>query len=80
MAKVLTVVSLLGLLAFVLWITYEMWAMVVVEMPGWAWAAIILGTGLSLLVGFGLMALMFYSSRHGYDESPHQIDKDRRVG
>jgi len=77
MAKVLAVVSLLALLAFVLWVTYQQWVMVVVEMPAWGWAAIILGGGLSLLVGFGLMALMFYSSRHGYDETPHQIERDR---
>jgi hypothetical protein len=24
----------------------------------------------SLLIGCGLMALLFYSSRHGYDEPP----------
>ena len=77
MAKVLGVVSLLALLAFVLWITYQQWVTVVVEMPAWGWAAIILGGGLSLLVGFGLMALMFYSSRHGYDENPHQVERDR---
>jgi len=28
----------------------------------------ILGVVLSLAVGCGLMALLFYSSRHGYDE------------
>jgi hypothetical protein len=78
MAKVLTAVSLLGLLAFVLWVTYQMWAMMAVDIPAWGWAAIILGTGLSLLVGFGLMALMFYSARHGYDEGAHQIDPDRK--
>ena len=26
------------------------------------------------LVGGGLMALIFYSSRKGYDEPPHKID------
>lgn len=32
------------------------------------WIALGLGTVLSLLVGGGLMALVFYSSRHGYDD------------
>ena len=32
--------------------------------------AMILGTMFSLVVGCGLMALVFYSSRHGYDEPP----------
>jgi hypothetical protein len=27
-----------------------------------------LGVGFSLIVGCGLMALLFYSGRHGYDE------------
>src|SRR5262245_10085514 len=80
MAKVLTIVSLLGLLAFVLWVVYEQWTMLAVDMPVWGWAALIAGTVLSLLVGFGLMALMFYSSRHGYDEGAHQVDRDRRAG
>jgi hypothetical protein len=30
--------------------------------------AMILGIVFSLVLGCGLMALMFYSSRHGYDE------------
>ena len=80
MAKVLTIVSLLGLLAFASWVVYEQWTMLTVDMPAWGWASLIAGTVLSLLVGFGLMALMFYSSRHGYDDGAHQVDRDRRVG
>jgi len=30
-----------------------------------------LGIFFSLVVGCGLMALVFYSSRHGYDEAAH---------
>jgi hypothetical protein len=75
MAKILGVVSLFGLLALVLWVAYQQWVSVVVDMPAWAWAAIILGVVFSLAVGFGLMGLMFYSSRHGYDESPHEVDR-----
>ena len=37
-------------------------------MPPVGYAAMILGIVLSLVVGCGLMALVFYSSRHGYDE------------
>jgi hypothetical protein len=36
-----------------------------------------LGVILSLVVGFGLMALLFYSSRKGYDESPVIISQNR---
>jgi hypothetical protein len=44
-------------------------------MPAWAWVALAFGVGLSLLVGFGLMALLFYSSRMGYDEPARALDK-----
>jgi hypothetical protein len=37
--------------------------------PTWGWFAIAGGVGFSLLVGISLMALVFYSSRHGYDDT-----------
>ena len=77
MARYLAIASLLGLLGFSLWAAYEMWNTVVVDMPAWGWMVIIVGGGLSLLVGFGLMALMFYSSRHGYDDPARHIERDR---
>jgi hypothetical protein len=40
-------------------------------MPSNGYIALGLGVGFSLIVGCGLMALLFYSSRHGYDEPPH---------
>jgi len=36
--------------------------------PLYGWLAIGGGVFFSLLVGGGLMALVFYSSRHGYDD------------
>jgi len=78
MAKVLTIVSLLGLFAFAVWVVYKQWTLVVVDMPAWGWAALIAGAGFSLLVGFGLMALMFYSSRHGYDEGAQEVERERK--
>jgi hypothetical protein len=40
--------------------------------------AMILGIVFTLLVGCGLMALMFYSSRHGYDDAENdRSDADR---
>ncbi len=41
-----------------------------IEIPAYGYVAIILGPLFSLLVGVGLMALMFFSSRYGYDEPP----------
>jgi hypothetical protein len=40
------------------------------DVPTSGYAAMALGVILSLAVGFGLMALLFYSSRRGYDEPP----------
>jgi hypothetical protein len=46
-------------------------------MPGNGYIALALGVGFSLIVGCGLMALVFYSSRHGYDEPPHYRNERR---
>jgi hypothetical protein len=40
------------------------------DVPTSRYAAMALGVIFSLAVGFGLMALIFYSSRKGYDEPP----------
>jgi hypothetical protein len=44
-------------------------------MPATGYVAMTLGVVFSLVVGCGLMALLFYSNRHGYDE-PHQNERD----
>ena len=76
MARALTIATLLALLAFVLWIAYDQWAAVSVDIPPWGWLAILAGGGFSLVVGVGLMALMYYSSRHGYDERVQGGERD----
>jgi hypothetical protein len=40
-------------------------------MPAGGYVMIVLGVVISLIVGCGLMALMFYSSRRGYDDAAH---------
>ena len=40
------------------------------DVPVTGYVAMALGVTFSLAVGFGLMALVFYSSRKGYDEPP----------
>jgi hypothetical protein len=70
---------LLGLLAWALWIMTTVWTHIDAKMSGHGWAALILGVFFSCVVGFGLMGLMFVSSRRGYDEPPTfdpQDDKD----
>lgn len=63
-------IPLLVLLAAVLWFAIGAWTSIdAPPMPTVGWVALAGGVILSLIVGFGLMALVFYSHRHGYDES-----------
>ena len=48
-----------------------------VPISGHGYVAMALGIIFSLIVGCGLMALLFYSHRHGYDEPPERETKDR---
>ncbi|MBN9146822.1 MULTISPECIES: hypothetical protein [unclassified Nitrobacter] len=46
-----------------------------VEMSKHGWIALGLGTFFSLVIGCGLMALMFFSSRSGHDEAADPFRK-----
>ena len=61
---------LLALLVGAVYVGYVGWNLTDVVMPLTGYVAMGLGIFFSLVVGGGLMALMFYSSRHGYDEPP----------
>ena len=78
LATLAVVVPLLVILAAALW--FAAGAFVSVggpPMPATGYIAMVLGIVFSLIIGCGLMALLFYSSRHGYDE-PYQADGDNR--
>jgi hypothetical protein len=63
------IILLLALLAAAVYVGYYGWVLAGdVVMPAFGWWMIGLGIFFSLLVGCGLMALMFYSSRAGFDE------------
>jgi hypothetical protein len=67
---------LLALLAAAIWFGYE--GLVTspdVEVPEQGYIAMGLGVFFSLVVGVGLMTLVFYSSRAGYDERAHRFDE-----
>ena len=63
------VASLLIILAASVWWAASVWMSVEgPPMPVEGYVAMWLGIAFSLVVGCGLMALMFYSSRRGYDD------------
>ncbi len=69
MRKVLVAVPLLALLAFSVWFAASAWIHLGGDpIPFYGYVAIAGGVLFSLLVGGGLMALVFYSNRHGYDD------------
>jgi hypothetical protein len=71
--------ALFGLLAAAIYYAYGIWnALESADMPVWMYVAMAGGILFSLLVGCGLMALVFYSSRHGYDERVAGSEYDER--
>ena len=67
--RALLVIALLALLALALWFAVSAWIHLAGdEIPLYGYLAISGGVLFSLLVGGGLMALVFYSNRHGYDD------------
>jgi NADH:ubiquinone oxidoreductase subunit 5 (subunit L)/multisubunit Na+/H+ antiporter MnhA subunit len=72
----LTLVVLLGLLLLAALTGFWAWqeiGEVAIGMHGWI--ALALGAVLTFLVGAGLMALMFFSARRGYDERAHEAER-----
>jgi hypothetical protein len=72
MQKTAVILSLFAFLAASVWFAYYVW---VTDdgppIPTAGYVAMGLGILFSLVVGIGLMALIFYSHRHGYDDRGH---------
>jgi uncharacterized integral membrane protein len=62
-------IILVGILLGTGYFVLAVWNATDVAMDRHGWTALILGTVFSLVIGCGLMALMFFSSRSGYDEA-----------
>ncbi len=59
---------LLGFFAASLWYAVKVWtAMAGVQMSGFGWTFLVLGVVVTVALGAGLMALVFYSARHDMD-------------
>jgi len=56
---------LAGFFIVSLWYAVKVWtSMAGVQMSGWGWLFLVLGIVVTIALGAGLMALVFYSSRH----------------
>ena len=74
---VLVAIPLFGILAAAIWYAASAWfSLSGPPMPAIGYVALTLGVVFSLVIGCGLMALLFYSSRHGYDEAHRPEDSD----
>ena len=69
----LLIVVLTGFLIVSIWFAVQAFTTIDATMTGHGWFALVLGVVLSLLLGGGLMALVFFSSRRGYDDVDHDI-------
>ena len=71
MRTALVIILLLAILAGAVFVGYH------VAMPALGWLMMGLGIFFTLLVGGGLMALVFYSSRAGFDEPPEVVQEKK---
>jgi hypothetical protein len=72
----LVAVPLVVMLAAAGWYAAQAWTTLSgPPMPATGYVAMTIGIVFSLVVGCGLMALLFYSNRYGYDE-PHRAEDD----
>ena len=78
MRKYVVIVPLVALLGAAVWLAVYTWSAIDgPPLPVAGQVAMWLGIVFSLVVGCGLMALVFYSSRHGYDEPAHFEPTDK---
>lgn len=70
--NILLALGLIAVLGLSVWFAAQAWFSVDTQMSGHGWFALILGVVLSLVLGIGLMWLVFHSSRSGHDD----IDRD----
>jgi membrane protein implicated in regulation of membrane protease activity len=76
---IITAAVLLGLLTLAATFAVTAWGRSTAQMSSHSWIALGLGVVFSILVGCGLMALVFYSNRRGYDEPATMTNPDREL-
>ena len=65
--------SLVGLGLTAYWALYVMGRIEGVALSGHGVTAMIIGLVFTIIIGFGLMALLFFSNKHGHDEAVHHL-------
>jgi hypothetical protein len=64
----ITLAILLGFFLVSLWYAVKVWSsMAGVHISGFGWTFLVLGIVVTIALGAGLMALVFYSARHDMD-------------
>lgn len=61
-----------AILVFAIMLSARLWMSMDNDVGGHGWAALVIGAVLTFVVGAGLMALVFFSSRRGYDEDDRE--------
>jgi hypothetical protein len=77
MATAAGMAALFAILGLSVWWMISAWTRIDARMSGHGWTALILGVVFCIFIGCGLMALLFFSSRRGYDEPPKFDRSDR---
>lgn len=76
---VVLLAALFAILIGAIWFAARTWTAVEgPPMPATGYVAMTLGVLFSLIVGIGLMGLLFYSARHGYDEQAGENTQHQR--
>jgi hypothetical protein len=68
-STILLIGGLLLALAGIVWWDWSVFATIGFDMPAAGWVALILGSLVTIAVGAGLMFLVFWSNRRGYDDA-----------
>jgi hypothetical protein len=77
LGTIVVVAILFALLGVSLWWAFGLWmSLEDANLPLGIYIAMACGIAFSLVVGVGLMALVFYSNRAGYDERAARSDFD----
>lgn len=73
MKKTLVIVATVLFVGAIIALIVPMWVMTAgVSLPAAGWSAIVLMVVFCFAVGGGLMFLIFYSARRGYDDDAHR--------